>query len=421
MSENSEEIQETDEQIINDMREKYAQLLEIIETPERQSDQSPNQKQGSALNLDEMTLFKHLPPTLYTLRQLMEQKRAQEPERFANMTLAQVTRDLTDEEILETANARRDGEDTWLKHPEEDDQADNPFYTVDDPNIISRKFWPGTQCRLLKRLTAGPTGAYHNPEAEDRVSETNRAFTIYRIIKAATKRIIMPNRQFAVFNDHAHDEMPEGAFADLRWPFDDDIYVEFDEPFTSSVEDENITLEGFLVTGEGTARTVSFALFEDDHYVMRTMDMDLTTGVEVLPPHYYDDVPDQILPKAISMTMAYMTARGMKLVEEPLPRNLRRQVERNKIPNPWHVIRAEHPGPRYAPSDEPAAGSTHSYRYDVIGHFRIRQYQLADGTYRTKRSWVRPHQRGLKNEHYLPGTRRFQSSHPNESNELAAR
>ena len=99
---------------------------------------------------------------------------------------------------------------------------------------------------------------------------------------------------------------------------------------------------------------------------------------------------------------------------EPLPRNLRRQVERGKIPNPWHVIRAEHPSPRYPKGQEPVNGIQHRYRYDVIGHFRIGRYRLADGSYRTRRSWVRPHQRGLANETYLPGTRRFNEPRPKQ-------
>ena len=45
---------------------------------------------------------------------------------------------------------------------------------------------------------------------------------------------------------------------------------------------------------------------------------------------------------------------------------------------------------------EKGAGVKHGIRYDVRGHFR----RLETG----KTIWVRPHQRGLQNELYVPKT-----------------
>ena len=43
---------------------------------------------------------------------------------------------------------------------------------------------------------------------------------------------------------------------------------------------------------------------------------------------------------------------------------------------------------------ETGQGSTHGYRYDVMGHFR----RLPDG----RLTWVRAHQRGVEHELYKP-------------------
>ena len=401
----------------DDVRQGYAQLMEKTQIPQRHQSTAPNGVEGSTMNLTEMSLFRQLPPSIYAILQYMENKKEQEPERFAGMTPAQVARDLTDEEIDEVGHWRKATEKQWPSQKSEKEQLQQNFYRQDEENLINQKFWPKTKCRLLQRLLENQRNHApdtKNREPEQKLSEINQRTTLRRILKESTKRIIMDHHQFAVFNDHAHEEMPEDTFADLHWPFEDDIYVEFNEPFSSQNDDEDITLEGFLVVGEENVRTVCFAVFENDQYVMRSMDMDLTTGVEVMPPHYQSVEPDLIMPKVISLTMAYMTARGIHLVAEPLPRNLRRQVERGKIPNPWYVIRAEHPSPRYPKGQEPVNGVRHGYRYDVIGHFRIGQYRLADGSYRTRRSWVRPHQRGLANEIYLPGTRRFNEPRPEQ-------
>ena len=49
----------------------------------------------------------------------------------------------------------------------------------------------------------------------------------------------------------------------------------------------------------------------------------------------------------------------------------------------------------------------HSYRYDVAGHIRFGRHRLRDGSHRTTREWIRPHQRGLANSNYVPATRRY--------------
>ena len=82
-------------------------------------------------------------------------------------------------------------------------------------------------------------------------------------------------------------------------------------------------------------------------------------------------------------------------------------MARKKIPNPWHVVRVR---PSIQDSQSPlpdAAGPQQGYRYDVIGHLRFGRHKLADGTYRSTVEYVRPHQRGLRHERYIPKVSRF--------------
>ena len=323
---------------------------------------------------------------------------------------------------IETANALTTDEITELNHRRTElengeppnyytdaDDHDHPFYKLESPEnqkMLDRKFWPGTKCRLITKLLE----QFGMTDDEDvrKYEQTNRTYSIFRILRQETKRIIMSRHQFAVFNDIAHQQTPENAFSDLRWPFDDDIYVEFDQPFTEENEQENLSVEGFIVIGEGDIRTVCFAIFENGVYEIRAFDMDISKGEEV-PTIYAPTIgePDHTLPRAVCLTMAYMTARGIKIVEEPLPRNVRRQLDRKNMTNPWNVITAENPSKRYQGSEDPTAGPKHSYRYDVIGHFRFGRHPLSDGSHRTTREWVRPHQRGLQNLNYIPAVRRF--------------
>jgi hypothetical protein len=62
--------------------------------------------------------------------------------------------------------------------------------------------------------------------------------------------------------------------------------------------------------------------------------------------------------------------------------------------DPYYVCRIR--GVQYDGNGETGTGAAHGIRYDVRGHFR----RLSNG----KTTWVRPHQRGLANELYVPKT-----------------
>lgn len=81
--------------------------------------------------------------------------------------------------------------------------------------------------------------------------------------------------------------------------------------------------------------------------------------------------------------------------EVPESVNRKRAKQGKKILEPYYVCRIR--GVQYDSDGEPTGeGTHHGFRYDVRGHFR----KLATG----KTTWVRPHQRGLANELYIPKT-----------------
>lgn len=75
--------------------------------------------------------------------------------------------------------------------------------------------------------------------------------------------------------------------------------------------------------------------------------------------------------------------------------NQRRVSKGKSRLEPYYVCRIR--GVQYDSAGNPTGeGAKHGIRYDVRGHFR----RMADG----KTTWVRPHQRGLANELYVPKT-----------------
>lgn len=75
--------------------------------------------------------------------------------------------------------------------------------------------------------------------------------------------------------------------------------------------------------------------------------------------------------------------------------NRKREKQGKKILEPYYVCRIR--GVQYDSNGEPTGeGTHHGFRYDVRGHFR----KLSTG----KTTWVRPHQRGLQHELYVPKT-----------------
>jgi len=113
----------------------------------------------------------------------------------------------------------------------------------------------------------------------------------------------------------------------------------------------------------------------------------------------------------LSWLLTYMMSKGIEVTEERLPRAMRRREMRKDIPKPWHVVQVE-PRFRTSGSDDAMEGQqrfTHNIRYDVMGHLRCIRRKNEDGTTSNSFVWVRPHQRGLANDIYVPKTSMFKA------------
>ena len=112
------------------------------------------------------------------------------------------------------------------------------------------------------------------------------------------------------------------------------------------------------------------------------------------------------LTELISWCLSYMMAKSIRIVPEPMSRQVRRNMARKNIPNPWHVVRVE---PMIKPgSTATGEGTSPSYRYDVISHLRFNRHKLKDGSWKYTIELVPPHQRGLGNALYVPKISKFE-------------
>lgn len=92
--------------------------------------------------------------------------------------------------------------------------------------------------------------------------------------------------------------------------------------------------------------------------------------------------------------VAYINCENITLEKQTVDEvaNRKRAKKGKKQLEPFYLCRIR--GVRYEASGAPGEGSHHGIRYDVRGHFR----RLATG----RMTWVRPHQRGVGNELYVP-------------------
>ena len=115
----------------------------------------------------------------------------------------------------------------------------------------------------------------------------------------------------------------------------------------------------------------------------------------------------------------YMTAKGIHVVEKMESRSERRRNEKtrgkNNMPSPWHIVTVEprkikvgNAGEFPEGENEPSSGRQHSYRYDVMGFIRLGRHRRKDGSYSLTKEWVRPHQRGIANDTYIPKISKYE-------------
>ena len=279
-----------------------------------------------------------------------------------------------------------------------------------------------------------------------------------------TKRILFDSRQAALFAELG-ERPPQDVQETVRPPFDR-FFLELDEPIVlggSGPEDApdsptNLCRAFMLLHQPDIDLTQVVMYFTTSDWSVETGDgyfdarifmLDLQNGLplasaKTLREQGVNDktlVPDDLAEDALVLVtdreewaafewpsnllvyagltdwiLTYMLARGIRIVEEPLPRQQRRALARKGLPNPWHIVTV---GSHTVGGNTGGAGSRqgHRYRYDVMGFIRRGRHRLKDGTYRETVEWVRPHQRGLRNQTYIPRVSRFEAEDAPEQEE----
>ena len=311
--------------------------------------------------------------------------------------------------------------------------------------------------------TPTPTATRFHDRLRRRYQEPNRTSPIDQwcsrwLLSTDTKRILFDSRQ-AVLMAQAGENLPEHIQGRLRTPFDI-LYLEFTQPIWLDIglyekrvkslramlvvpyqqpadtpmghplhvtawiteDHENISTISFLhnlATGHshcpaGTIREAAGALNHVPPQVPGHLDDDQTLRIGPDEGRTLGSVEEMIWQtgQLLNWTCAYMMAKSIRIVEERPSRQVRRNLARRGIPNPWHVVRVDPriTGPEPPPDIETGQGP--GIRFDVIGHLRFGRHRLRDGSHRASIEWVRPHQRGLANQLYIPKTSRFQQGRP---------
>ena len=282
-------------------------------------------------------------------------------------------------------------------------------------------------------------------------------WSLQRLESTETKRILFDSRQATVFRDLATGP-PENVQRLLKTPFDS-FYLEPTSPIWLDIgmyEKRILSFRALLVTplletpdpdvpmrhpinvftwitdNDGSTAIIAFAhdLATGCSYikanVLRNGAADDVLVPSQVPADIDDDsmvliAPDQdrILGsieemiwqsgQLLNWTCCYMMAKSIEVVPELLSRQRRKALARRGLPNPWHVVRVDPKirEPELPPDIQPAEGPR--IRFDVIGHLRFGRHRRGDGSYSETIEWVRPHQRGLANELYIPKISRFSS------------
>jgi hypothetical protein len=297
----------------------------------------------------------------------------------------------------------------------------------------------GRQAEMIYNAAHTVTGGGHGKNR----SSLQNVQTAYSRIHAVlvhenTKRVLFDSRQASEFAKNGI-QMPASAAEKIQLPFDQ-FYLEFTEPITLALQEPgfneqahalliaalphgNLQVTMFLQDKSPTGEEVfvdrswfvnpEWKAFSRATLMKEDPDPSIipyADGNELIVAGEKPDYPDRHIgwwerviehyTTLVQWIVVYMMAKSIEIVEEPLSRSARRRLERQSIPNPWHIVRVE---PRFVKRTNGSTedvGSSHGYRYDVMGHLRFK----TNGTV----EWVRPHQRGLQHELYIPKVSNFE-------------
>lgn len=274
----------------------------------------------------------------------------------------------------------------------------------------------------LKRLVeswAPPTGETFNPaELLEEIEIEMMELELSAILLREAKTVLFPQEQANIFLSIAnsyHDGLEyKLPFKDMVIQFDKPIPVRVGEPdqvvalllrqgiITESVLEET---RNYLRSTGSTLRAVdavegdnlnTLVIVFADHNIRKVV----WTGshTEIFETNDKKSITDgwaSIRNLAVAC-VGYINCENVYLHRqgEVDPAVNRKREKKGKTPlEAYYVCRIR--GVQYLPDGrEKSPGSAHGFRYDVRGHFR----RLDAG----KVTWVRPHQRGLAHELYIP-------------------
>ena len=260
--------------------------------------------------------------------------------------------------------------------------------------------WPGRGSTLIKELLRQTRETGDETSEEEAEDAAYKYRVVMKILRVKTKRIVFDTNQYIAFLDPERQPEDPEVFAGMEWPFNDTIYIEFSDP----LEGNNNVWHGVMVPAGEEPRSMALMTTGDEELTCLTSKIHLD-GRDIVQEE--ENTRGTVIDNSVRQMVAYMTARNIELVDEPLTRQARRKLERKKQVNPWRMITVAGGVRRNVRASAAPPGIRHSLRYDVMGHLRFGRHRLKDGSYRHTREWVKPHQRGLANANYIPKIRRF--------------
>lgn len=211
----------------------------------------------------------------------------------------------------------------------------------------------------------------------------------------ASKMIVFSGEQAEIFCNAA-SAYNEPLDYDLPFP---KVFLQFSKPVpVYSADAGNINLACVLLLHYGKQNAdIIFSWFrgvaDNRWWVLADIWMNGKRHKEV---EHLDD--RRTVSNLANACIGYINCENIYLHKEgevPAKVNRKREQQGKKILEPYYVCRIR--GVQYDSDGEPTGqGTHHGFRYDVRGHFR----RLDSG----RTTWVRPHQRGLQNELYIPKT-----------------
>ena len=233
----------------------------------------------------------------------------------------------------------------------------------EDDGLINLRDTLGRKSHLVPKLTS------IIEESTDKEAVSRAVIILTTVLRRSTKRIVLDTEQFLRITADVGTPVPEGAFEGLRWPSDNITYIELSEPLSPLPVTQEPILHGLIIGAGEDNRQVLIAYVDEDGRKAfgKMFMMDMSTGMTCFtpgtPPEATAGIPEgtlEHLGELLRRIIAYMSAKGTAIVEQPLTRQQRRQMERKGQANPWHIISTGHDNQVCAGPAGDGKGRSHS-------------------------------------------------------------